>query len=174
MKLELFCLHHFKCFDFTLDPEILSDKGLSKLPVGRNDVPWSRGSTVTGCDTEGKWLTNENSIRLPVLSPVPSQTHPTCLWTSHARLHDVSCSRHVRDQHQVEVTVTVDREPYPSTFPTCHPIYKPTFVKLSNLILLLYTNHFSNYTLYLVRMFNSLWLLFVHLNRRASKTEWTL
>jgi hypothetical protein len=104
-----------------LHPEILPDKGLTKLPVRRNYVPRCRGSTVTACDTERKWLTNQNSIRLPVLTPVSAQAHPASPWSFHARPHNVSCSRHVSDQNQVEVTVTVDREPYPSSLSTWHP-----------------------------------------------------
>lgn len=108
------------------DPEIFAGEGLAKLPIRRYNVPGGGGAPVTGCDPEGEWLTNKNSVWLPILTPVTAHTHPPSLRPFHARPHHVPCTRHVGDQNQVEVTEAVDREPHPSLFSTRHPAHPHT------------------------------------------------
>lgn len=96
-----------------LDPKILSGECLSKLPIRGDNVQRSGGAAVTACDSEGEWLTNENHVWLPVLTPVTAHAHPLSLWPFHAHLHYVPCTRDVGDQNQVEVTEAIDCVPNP-------------------------------------------------------------
>lgn len=106
------------------DSEILSGESLTELPVGRDYVPGGGGTSVTACDPEGKWLTNQNSVGLPVLTPVAAQGHPAGSGPFHAHPHDIPCTRDVGDQNQVEVTEAVDGEPDSSALAAWHPAQK--------------------------------------------------
>lgn len=106
------------------DSEILSGESLTELPVGRDYVPRGGGTSVTACDPEGKWLTNQNRVWLPVLTPVAAQAHPAGPGPFHAHPHDIPCTRDVGDQNQVEVTEAVDGEPDSSALAAWHPAQK--------------------------------------------------
>ena len=97
---------------------------MAKLPIGGSNVPWSGSAPVTACDPKREWLTNQNSVWLPVLTPVTTQAHPPSLWPFHARPHDIPCTRDVGDQDQVEVFEAVDCEPDSSMLSARHPIFK--------------------------------------------------
>lgn len=107
-----------------LDSEILSRESLTKLPICRDNVPWRRSATITDCHPERKWLTNQNSIWLPILTPVSAQTHPLSLWSLHTSLHYIPCTRHVGDQNQIEVTEAVDCESNPTPLSARNPDLK--------------------------------------------------
>ena len=111
----------FSKYKFSLNPKILAGKSLTELPISWDYVPWSRGASVTACDPEGQWLTNENCVWLPVLTPVAAHAHPTSLCAFNAHAHDISCTRDVGDQNQVEVTEAVDCESDPSVLAAWHP-----------------------------------------------------
>lgn len=101
--------------------EILAGKCLTKLPVGWDYIPWSGTASVTACHPKREWLTNQNGVWLPVLSPVSAHTHPPGPCSFYARLHDIPCARHVGDQYQVKVTESVYCEPYSPSLPAWHP-----------------------------------------------------
>lgn len=103
------------------DSEILASEGLTELPAGRDHVPRGGAAAVAGGDAEGEGLAHQDGVGLPVLPPVPAHAHPPCPRPLHAHPHDVPRARDVADEHQVEVAVAVDCEPYPSLFPAWHP-----------------------------------------------------
>lgn len=104
-----------------LNPEILSGESLTKLPISRDNVPRSGSTAVTASDPEAERLTNQNRIRLPVLSPVPAQAHPPSPGTFDASLDNIPSTSNVGDQDQVEVTETVDGEPDAASLPARDP-----------------------------------------------------
>lgn len=115
-------------------PEILPSESLAKLPIRWHNVPWSGSPTVTGCDSEREWLTNQDRVWLPVLTPVTTHGHPTSLWPFQAHLHDIPCTRDVGDQNQVEVTETVDCESDSTLLSTRHTVQTKKYTKGVNVI----------------------------------------
>lgn len=101
--------------------EILSHERLTKLPIGRSNVPGSGGPTVTACEPERERLTNQDGVGLPVLTPVTAHAHPPCVRPLNACPHDIPCTSHVCDQNQVEVSEAVDGESDPSAPSARHP-----------------------------------------------------
>lgn len=104
-----------------LDLKILSSESLTKLPIRRDNVPRCGSAAVTASDPEAERLTNQNRIRLPVLSPVPAHTHPPSPGTFDVNLDNIPSTSDVGDQDQVEVTETVDSEPDAASLPARDP-----------------------------------------------------
>lgn len=105
------------------DSEVISSERLTKLPIGRDNVPRRSGATVTGFDTEWEWLSDQDGVWLPVLPPVTAHAHPPSLGPFDAHLHNIPCTRDVGDQNQVEVGVAIDLEPDPSSLLAWHPTW---------------------------------------------------
>lgn len=103
------------------DTEILSGESLTELPIGWSDVPRGWGAAVAAGDAEGQGLAHQNRVWLPVLTPVTAHWHPPGSGALHVRAHDITRTRYVANQHQVEVTESVYREPYPSVLSAWHP-----------------------------------------------------
>lgn len=89
--------------------------------MSRRYVPRGSGTTVTGSNSEGKCLTGEYRVRLPVLPPVTAHAHPIGLCALDPHFLDIACTRHIADQNQVKVAESVNCEPYPARFPTWYP-----------------------------------------------------
>ncbi len=100
--------------------ELISFKGLSKLPVRRSYVVRSNRSATARGDLEGESLPRDNGIALPVLTPVPRQSHPPRIRPLHLDICHDSVSTHVCNQDQIEVMVSVYSESYPSFLHTRH------------------------------------------------------
>lgn len=66
--------------------ELTSLKGLAEAPIGRNGIQRGHGHTVAGPHSEGDCLTNQDSVCLPVLSPVSLHGLPFGVGS-----HDVDC-----------------------------------------------------------------------------------
>lgn len=104
------------------NPEVFTGKRLPELPAGGNHVPRRGGPPVAAGDPERQRLANEDSIRLPVLPPVARHRHPSRFGSLDADPNDVTRTRHVRDQNQVEVLEPVNSESDPTRFPARHPV----------------------------------------------------
>lgn len=103
------------------DTKILSSESLTKLPMGWNNVPRSRRSTVTSSYSKGQSLAHQNRVRLPILPPVSTHWHPPSSRALNIGVHNIPCTRDVADEHQVKVTESVNSKPYPPMLSTCHP-----------------------------------------------------
>lgn len=112
----------------SLDPEILSCESLTELPVCWDYVRWRGSATVAACHPERKWLTDQNCVRLPILSPVPAQTHPPSVRSLHASLHYIPGTSDIGDQNQVEVTEAVDCKSDPSLLTARNPDLKKKII----------------------------------------------
>ena len=66
-------------------------------------------------------MTTEISVRLPVLTPVTAHAHPIRLCAFDPHFLNITCTCYIADQNQIEVTKTVDCEPYSSCLPTRDP-----------------------------------------------------
>lgn len=94
---------------------------LSKLPIRRGNIVTSDCPSIARGDTDGQALTVEVGVALPVLTPVYSHSLPAGPRTLDRHRLDVSGPTNVGDEHQVEVRVPVDREPYPTLLSTWYP-----------------------------------------------------
>ena len=101
-------------------------EGLSKLPIGGDDIVAGDGSSVAAGDLEGEGLAIEVGVALPVLSPVPGHGLPTGLGPFDGHRVNISRTGNVGDEHQVEVGVAIDGEPDPSLLRTGHPATEHT------------------------------------------------
>lgn len=106
------------------NPKVLSGECLSELPVGRGDVPWGGGSSVTACNPKRQSLSDQLCVWLPVLPPVSAHAHPSRPRPLHTHSHNVACSGNIRDQHQIEITETVDGKTDSTALTTWHPVTK--------------------------------------------------
>ncbi|KAF7845483.1 hypothetical protein G2W53_002388 [Senna tora] len=104
-----------------LDAEILAREGLAELPISGCHVAGGGGASVTACDSNGKSLTHQIGIGLPILPPVTCHAHPACFGSFYTNAHDIPCTRHVGDQNQVEVTEPVHCESDSTYLSAWHP-----------------------------------------------------
>lgn len=81
------------------DAEVLAHESLAELPMGGRHVPRGGAAMVTGCDSKGQGLAEEEPVGLPVLPPVAAHGHPLGVGSFHAHPHDISCTRDVADQN---------------------------------------------------------------------------
>lgn len=95
---------------------------LPELPISGRHVVASEGSTVTGGDSKGEALAVEIGIALPILAPISWHGYPPGFGPFDRECMDIPCTRDVGDQNQVEVCVTIDREPNPPFLDTWHPV----------------------------------------------------
>lgn len=58
---------------------------------------------------------------MPVLTPIATHAHPIRLCAFYPRLLDVTRTRNIADQNQVEVSETVNCEPDPPCLPARDP-----------------------------------------------------
>ena len=101
--------------------ELAAFISFTKLPIRRRDVVASDGPTITGGDLKGEALTVEHRVTLPILPPIPWHWLPPCSRPFDRDCTDVSCSRNIGDQNQVEVRVSVQSESNPAFLYTRHP-----------------------------------------------------
>lgn len=78
-------------------------KGLTELPVARNDVVAGDGTAVAGGDLEREALSVQVIVALPVLSPISRHGLPFCIGSFDRHRLDIAGAADVGDQHQVEV-----------------------------------------------------------------------
>ena len=97
-------------FFFISIAEIFSGEGLAELPIRWRHVPGGGSSFIAAFDSKRECLAHQHGVRLPVLTPVTAHAGPTGFGSFHAHLHDISRTRDVGDQNQVEVTESVDSE----------------------------------------------------------------
>ncbi|KAK8596332.1 hypothetical protein V6N12_064829 [Hibiscus sabdariffa] len=81
--------------------------------MGESHVPRGGSVLAIACHPERQRMTHEGGVRLSVLASVSTHVHPTGSSFFHAHLHDILHP----PQYQVEVTESVDREPYSSPLP---------------------------------------------------------
>lgn len=96
-------------------------EGLAELPAGRHDIVAGESPSVAGGDLEGEALAVEVCIALPVLPPVLRHGLPPGLRPLHRHRMHVAGPTDIGDEHQVEVRVAIDGEPYPSLLGTGDP-----------------------------------------------------
>ncbi|RWW59243.1 hypothetical protein BHE74_00033834 [Ensete ventricosum] len=94
--------------------QLPSLEGLPELPPGGRDVVAGDRPPVAGGHLEGEALPVEVGVALPVLAPVARHGLPPGLGPLDRHRMHVAGPADVGDQHQVEVGVAVDGEPYAS------------------------------------------------------------
>ncbi|RRT40098.1 hypothetical protein B296_00031995 [Ensete ventricosum] len=102
--------------------ELLSMEGLAELPPGRRHVVAGDRPAVAGRHLEREALPVQVRVALPVLAPVVRHPLPPCLRPLYRHSVHVAGRAHVGDQHQDEVGVAIDGEPYSSLLRTGHPV----------------------------------------------------
>lgn len=106
--------------------ELTPTVGLAEAPVSGNGVFGNYGHSITGCDLEGESLTFEIVTTLPVLAPVSRHGLPTSCGRFDGNGMDVPSSGDVCYQNEVEVRMTVYREPHSSFLPARHSASQAT------------------------------------------------
>lgn len=105
----------------SLVAELTSGVGDTEGPTRWCDVVGDDVTAVAGGDDEGEALAVEIGIALPVLPPISGHWLPPGPRAFYGHRVNVAGAAHVGHQNQVEVRVTVYREPNPSAPPTSHP-----------------------------------------------------
>jgi len=110
--------------------ELSTSVCLSEGPPSWGNIVGHHCVAITGCDLKGEALAIEIVVALPVLTPISGHWHPPGSGPFYGHTMHIPGTSYVCYQDQVEVGVTIYREPYATPSSAGHPTHTHTQIKL--------------------------------------------